>query len=52
MLEHLGADEASAELMNAIEEALRDPATRTADVGGTASTEQATAAVLELLAAD
>jgi tartrate dehydrogenase/decarboxylase/D-malate dehydrogenase len=51
MLEHLGAAEASARLMHAIEETLRDPATRTADVGGTASTEQVTAAVLELLAA-
>ena len=52
MLEHLGAAEASAGLMHAIEETLRDPATRTADVGGTASTEQVTAAVLALLAAD
>ena len=52
MLEHLGAAEASARLMHAIEETLRDPATRTADVGGTASTEQVTAAVLALLAED
>jgi isocitrate/isopropylmalate dehydrogenase len=37
--------------MHAIEETLRDPATRTADVGGTASTDQVTAAVLTLLAA-
>jgi tartrate dehydrogenase/decarboxylase/D-malate dehydrogenase len=51
MLEHLGAAEASARLMHAIEETLRDPATRTADVGGTASTDQVTAAVLTLLAA-
>lgn len=51
MLEHLGAAEASSRLMRAIEETLRDPATRTADVGGTASTEQVTAAVLDLLAA-
>ena len=52
MLEHLGAAEASARLMHAIEETLRDPATRTADVGGTASTEQVTPAVLALLEDD
>jgi tartrate dehydrogenase/decarboxylase/D-malate dehydrogenase len=51
MLNHLGAGEAAARLMSAIEETLREPATRTADVGGTASTEQVTAAVLDLLAA-
>jgi tartrate dehydrogenase/decarboxylase/D-malate dehydrogenase len=51
MLEHLGAAEASAGLMDAIEETLRDPATRTADVGGTASTQQVTSAVLRLLTA-
>jgi isocitrate/isopropylmalate dehydrogenase len=37
--------------MDAIEETLRDPATRTADVGGTASTQQVTSAVLRLLTA-
>lgn len=52
MLEHLGAGEAAARLMGAIEVSLRDPATRTADVGGTASTEQVAAAVLDLLNAD
>lgn len=51
MLEHLGAHDASDRLMKAIEETLRNPATRTADVGGTASTEQVTTAVLDLLAA-
>jgi tartrate dehydrogenase/decarboxylase/D-malate dehydrogenase len=49
MLEHLGAREAAARLMSAIEESLRDPATRTADVGGTATTEQVTSAVVGLL---
>jgi tartrate dehydrogenase/decarboxylase/D-malate dehydrogenase len=49
MLEHLGAEEAAAQMMGAIEESLRSPATRTADVGGTASTEQVTGAVLEQL---
>jgi tartrate dehydrogenase/decarboxylase/D-malate dehydrogenase len=52
MLEHLDAGEPAARLMNAIEASLRDPATRTPDVGGTASTEKVTAAALELLAAD
>ena len=49
MLEHLDSREAAARLMGAIEESLRDPATRTADVGGTATTGEATAAVLSLL---
>jgi tartrate dehydrogenase/decarboxylase/D-malate dehydrogenase len=49
MLEHLGAREAAASLMEAIEHTLRRPETRTADVGGTASTEQVTTAVLEAL---
>ena len=52
MLEHLDAGEPAARLMDAIEVSLRDPATRTPDVGGTASTEQVTTAVLGLLAAD
>jgi tartrate dehydrogenase/decarboxylase/D-malate dehydrogenase len=46
MLDHLEAGEAATELMTAIEDTLRDPATRTADIGGTASTEQVTEAVL------
>ena len=50
MLGHLGAPEPAARLMSAIEESLRDPTTRTGDVGGTATTEQVTAAVLRLLA--
>src|SRR5919197_1697019 len=49
MLEHLQAPEAAAALMTAIEETLRRPGTRTADVGGTASTEQVTEAVLDRL---
>jgi tartrate dehydrogenase/decarboxylase/D-malate dehydrogenase len=51
MLDHLDATEAAARLMAAIEETLRVPQTRTADIGGTASTEQVTAAVVELVAA-
>jgi tartrate dehydrogenase/decarboxylase/D-malate dehydrogenase len=49
MLEHLEAPEAAATLMAAIEDTLRRPDTRTADIGGTASTEQVTAAVLDRL---
>ena len=51
MLEHLNAADAAARLMGALEETLLDPATRTGDVGGTASTEQVTAAVVDLVEA-
>jgi tartrate dehydrogenase/decarboxylase/D-malate dehydrogenase len=51
LLEHLHAAEPAARLMAALEESLRNPATRTADVGGTATTEQVTAAVVDLIAA-
>jgi tartrate dehydrogenase/decarboxylase/D-malate dehydrogenase len=51
MLEHLESGEAAARLMEAIEVSLRDRASRTPDVGGTASTEEVTAAVLDLLSA-
>ena len=50
MLEHLDAVHAAARLMGAIEQTLADPATRTRDVGGTASTEEVTTAVVDLLA--
>jgi tartrate dehydrogenase/decarboxylase/D-malate dehydrogenase len=49
MLEHLGAVEAATSLMGAIERTLGDRATRTGDVGGTATTEQVTAAVVDRL---
>ena len=42
MLDHLGLTEPSAVLMDAIEASLLEPATRTADLGGTASTRQVT----------
>jgi isocitrate/isopropylmalate dehydrogenase len=35
--------------MGAVEQTLRDPTTRTGDVGGTATTEQVTAAVVDRL---
>lgn len=49
LLEHLQAPEAAAALMAAIEDTLRRRETRTGDVGGTASTEQVTTAVLDRL---
>ncbi|WP_043497196.1 isocitrate/isopropylmalate dehydrogenase family protein [Georgenia sp. SUBG003] len=49
MLEHLGMLRASALLMAAVEQTLRDPGTRTADVGGHADTRTVTAAVIEHL---
>jgi tartrate dehydrogenase/decarboxylase / D-malate dehydrogenase len=49
MLQHLHAHQPAAQLMAAIQETLRHPTTRTADVGGTATTEQVTRAVLHQL---
>jgi tartrate dehydrogenase/decarboxylase/D-malate dehydrogenase len=49
MLEHLDASRAAEALMAAIEDTLRAPETRTADIGGTASTDEVTKAVLERL---
>jgi len=46
MLDHLGHPEPGASLMAAIEGTLRSPATRTRDLGGSASTETVTAAVV------
>lgn len=42
MLEHLGLQEPATALMAAIDESLRDPQTRTADLAGTASTGKVT----------
>lgn len=42
MLEHLGEDEAAARLMRAVEAVTADPAARTPDLGGTATTAQMT----------
>lgn len=49
MLDHLGMRTPAAALMSAIESSLQDTATRTPDVGGTASTDQATSAVISAL---
>ncbi len=46
MLDHLGHGEAAAALMEAVRGCLRDPATRTGDLGGSASTAQVTEAVV------
>jgi tartrate dehydrogenase/decarboxylase / D-malate dehydrogenase len=45
MLEHLGHPAPAADILAAIERALAKPETRTADLGGTASTAQATDAI-------
>jgi tartrate dehydrogenase/decarboxylase/D-malate dehydrogenase len=47
LLDHLDAAEAADELMGAIEATLRAPETRTPDVGGTATTDAVTTAVLK-----
>jgi len=47
MLDHLGETEAAAAVETAVAEALKDPALRTRDLGGTATTEQAGKAVAE-----
>ncbi len=52
MLEHLGQAEAAAQIMAAIESSLRNPLSRTRDIGGSASTDDATAAILEFLSDD
>jgi tartrate dehydrogenase/decarboxylase/D-malate dehydrogenase len=49
MLEHLGEAEAAAAIMRAVERSLADPATRTRDLGGTASTVAVGAAIVGLL---
>ncbi len=46
LLEHLGREGESARLMSAMETTLRDPATRTPDIGGTADTRAVTKAVV------
>ncbi len=49
MLEHLGHSDAAAEVLRAVEASLADPSTRTRDLGGTASTQEAGAAMVDLL---
>ncbi len=49
MLEHLGHPGAAEDVMTAVTATLADPATRTADLGGTASTAEVTAALIAAL---
>lgn len=49
MLEHLGHPEAARALMEALESTLASPASRTGDLGGTASTAEVTEAVIHLV---
>ena len=49
MLEHLGYAEAAETIIHAIARVLRETSVRTPDLGGTAKTEQVTAAVVEAL---
>jgi tartrate dehydrogenase/decarboxylase / D-malate dehydrogenase len=49
MLEHLGHGAAAADIVTAMETTLRSPATRTKDLGGTASTTEVTRALVAAL---
>lgn len=49
LLEHLGFDAAADAILTAIEGTLRDPATRTADLGGTANLDAVTEALIAQL---
>ena len=49
MLDHLGHTEAAACILEAIEKVLADPASRTADLGGQANTEQCGRAIVEAI---
>jgi len=49
MLEHLGHEAAGADVLRAIETAMADPATRTPDLGGEATTDEVTARLVDLL---
>jgi tartrate dehydrogenase/decarboxylase/D-malate dehydrogenase len=49
MLDHLGHPSAGAEVMTAVAEVLANSPVRTRDLGGTASTDEFTKAVLDAL---
>jgi isocitrate dehydrogenase (NAD+) len=49
LLDHMGDTERAARVKGAIEQTLRERKTLTADVGGTATTDQFTAAVIDNL---
>jgi tartrate dehydrogenase/decarboxylase / D-malate dehydrogenase len=46
MLDHLGHEEAASQVLKAVESSLAESSTRTRDLGGTASTEEAGAAIV------
>ena len=48
MLDHLGHPKAAAHILRAVEASLAEPSTRTRDLGGTATTEQAGQAIIGL----
>ena len=50
LLDHLGHPGAGADVLGAVEQSLRDPATRTPDLGGTATTAEVTTALVAQLA--
>lgn len=50
MLEHLGFADAADSVMKALEECVASPSTRTADIGGTATTTEAAKALITVLA--
>jgi len=50
LLDHLGHPDAGADVLGAVEQSLRAPATRTPDLGGTATTDEVTAALVAQLA--
>ncbi len=52
MLEHLGLTDAAAAVFAAVRKAVASPRTRTPDVGGTATTAQVTAAIVEAIRDD
>ena len=49
MLEHLGHEAAGDDVLRAIETCMRDPATRTPDLGGDATTDQVTQRLVDLI---
>ena len=49
MLEHLGHEAAGADMLRVIETCMRDPATRTPDLGGDATTAQVTERLVDLV---
>jgi tartrate dehydrogenase/decarboxylase/D-malate dehydrogenase len=51
MLDHLGHPDAAACILEAIEKVLADPASRTADLGGQATTEQCGCAIVDVIEA-